>query len=217
MKVISVMNRKGGVGKSTVTVLLATILSKDYRVCVLDCDNQRTIWQTRSFETSVQETEIKPPYPVDDISPTFVHTHLKRIQNDYDYVFIDMPRMTDDSRDSATVQMLTYCDLVLVPILAGRADVFSVLDFIEILKGIEEFKVNADFEFKFYGFMNKVNNRTENRDSKKYLERQGLKMMKEELKDLKIFLTPSTYESILETAEGKNRFEAFYNEFKTLI
>ncbi len=63
MRIVTVANGKGGVGKSTTTVNLAGILSEEMRVLVVDSDPQEsaTWWMERSEEAGaaevVQETD----------------------------------------------------------------------------------------------------------------------------------------------------------------
>jgi len=44
-KIISICNSKGGVGKSVVTLMVATAIAeqKDKKVLILDCDSQATV------------------------------------------------------------------------------------------------------------------------------------------------------------------------------
>lgn len=214
-RVISIMSRKGGVGKSTVSILLATTLavSAKRKVVLLDCDNQQTVSDTRKLEQQAFGTDTPPPYEVIPLAPTFVHTFLQANASNYDIIFIDMPRMTDDSQDSATVQMLTFCDSILIPVLAGRADAMSLQALIKALKRISNFKEEHNFPFEYYGFMNKSNRRSENEQTRKYMEKMELPMFDHTLKDLKVFLNPSTYECFLNNAKTRQRYEPFYKEF----
>lgn len=62
-RVISVVNTKGGVGKTTTAVYLATALSCQDRVVLLDADPQgsATSWATDAFETGDRlNFEVRP-------------------------------------------------------------------------------------------------------------------------------------------------------------
>ena len=218
-RVISVTSRKGGAGKSTVSMLLASALavSGDKKVLLIDSDNQNTVADTRDLETAglKQETDTPPtpPYTIESVPPQYLQVHLQAHASKYDVILIDMPRITDDSQESAAVQSMSFCDSILVPVLSGRADSMSAQAFIEILKGIKAYKKKHDFPFNFMGFMNKETQHRKGVDEKAYMERLGLPMMDNSLRDLKMFLTPSTYTSFLDDAQKSKRFKPFYDEF----
>ena len=214
-RVISVTSRKGGAGKSTISMLLASALaiSGNKKVLLIDSDNQNTVEDTRNLETAGMlrqtDTPPTPPYTIESVPPQYLQAHASK----YDIILIDMPRITDDSQESAAVQSMSFCDSILVPVLSGRADSMSAQAFIEILKGIKGYKKKHDFSFKFMGFMNKETQHRKGVDEKLYMEKLGLPMMEHSLKDLKMFLTPSTYNSFLDDRQKSKRFKPFYDEF----
>lgn len=212
-RIISIANRKGGVGKTTITLLLATALAKEKnkKVLVVDCDNQRSAADYQKFEMNANGTE--PPYQVEALDARFLYDYLKLYSDKYDIIFIDMPRMTDDSKDSATVQILTYCDSILIPVVAGQFDALSTKDFLDTIRELANWKREKGFDFLYYGFLNRKNARKDNEKAVQFMSRLGLEMMEHPLKDLKIFTLPSTYDSILKTKEGQNRFKGFFSEF----
>lgn len=218
IRVISVASRKGGVGKSTITILLATSLaiSKKKRVLVLDCDNQQTIMDTRRLEEKGFD-DLKPPYDIKAVDPRFVHSFLQAEGAKYEIIFIDIPRITDDSKDSAAIQVLGFCDSILIPVLAGRADVMSLQNFVKIIQEIGRFRMDNGLSFNLNGFLNKLNRRTENESTKQFMEEVlGISMMDNGLADLKMFLTPSTYECFRSQKTTRKRYKAFFKEFCSL-
>jgi len=219
-RVIAVTSRKGGAGKSTISMLLATsfAVSKGKKVLLIDCDNQKTVWETRQLEARTIEasgTESAPPYEIEALPTTYLQPLLQSRADNYDIIFIDMPRITDDSENSAAIQTLTFCDSVLVPILPGRADSMSAQKFIHILHKIEEHKRNNGFPFQFCGFMNKASRYRSGENESQYMEQLGLPMCKHVLNDLKIFLSPSTYDCFLQEKQKEERFGPFFHEFVT--
>ena len=212
-KIISVANRKGGVGKTTLTIILATALAleKKKKVLLLDCDNQRSAFDYFSIQKQIYGEE--PPYEIRTLHPKYIFDELRFSSEKFDVIFIDIPRMTDDSKDGSVVQVLTCCDTILIPVVAGNFEALSTRDFIKTLKGIDDFKKERDIPFKYLGFLNKKNRRKENDEAVAFMKAEGISMMKNALGDVKLFTTPSVYESIMDSKEGKTRFMPFFNEF----
>lgn len=213
-KILSISNSKGGVGKSVVTMMVATALAeqKKKKVLILDCDSQSSI--TEMYE---QEKEFNPDatplVEVESMSPRRVQTFLKRFGADYDVIFIDIPRMTDKKADSPTVMLLYNCVGVLIPVIASEVDVLATQEFMAVLEDAKIFKEEMKEEFNYYGFINRRNQRKSNELTEDLLKKEGLKMFRNSLPDLKIFTTPSIFKSPLATAEGQRRFGDFFNEF----
>ncbi|MEM9917371.1 MAG: ParA family protein [Bacteroidota bacterium] len=212
-RIISVANSKGGVGKSVVTILLATTLAKykKRKVLILDCDSQGSISEMYAREKELYEDE--PLVEVEDLTPRRVNTFLKRFAADYDVIFIDVPRMTDGKKDNATVMLLQHCDAIFVPVIGSEVDVLSTSDFINIVQDTAAYKDEMGEPFKFYGFINRRNLRKSNEEAEAAMKKRKLKMFKNSLADLKIFTQPSFFTSVMDYAEGARRFEPFYKEF----
>ncbi len=214
-RIISVANRKGGVGKTTLSILLATALAVDKKkkVYFIDCDSQKSALQRRQFEQQSYGEEEKIPYPIDYLPPRYLYDELRIKAEKYDVIFVDVPRLTDDSKDSDIITILTCCDSVLVPTIPGELDAFSTKDFISTVVDIAEHKEKLGIPFNYHGFLNKRNRRTESSSIIDFMNAQAITMFDSNLDDLKIFTSPSTYFSILETPQGKERFAPFLKEF----
>lgn len=212
-KIISIANQKGGVGKSTVTILLATALAKikKKKVLILDTDSQGSVTEWLATERTLFDGQ-EPLVEVEHFESQQVERWLKRFADDYDYVFIDIPRMTNFKKDTATLALLYMCDAVLIPVIGSTLDVLSTRTFVAYMQEAKEFREKLDFPFTYLGFINRDNRRTDNQTAKEMMEGIGIPVMDASLKDLKLFTSPSLFESILDTAEGKRRFEPFFKE-----
>lgn len=208
-KIVSVANRKGGVGKSTVTMLLAAALAKQHgrRVLVLDTDEQRSISETAELIDARLYPEFSPLYDVRAVSPDVVFDYIRADAGNYDIVFIDPPRVTEDKTDGVLGQLMTVCDVVLVASLGSQIDMLSTLNFVLLLKKIANIKHGAGFDFDFAGFINRSSARSENRMAAEYLADTGLPMLDANLSDLKIFGSPSTRADV-----GGKKFAPFLAE-----
>lgn len=213
-RVVSVANRKGGVGKSTVSILLAGALARDKnrRVAILDCDEQQSVANIMAMEREMYPDQ-EPIVDVKAMAPMFVHDFLSTFGSQYDVVFIDPPRITEAKTDTALGQLLAVCDCVLIPVLGSHVDALSTRDFLRLVEAMAEYKNEHGIPFQYFGFINRFSTRKDNEHAMDFMASVGLTMFDEPLNDLKIFGAPSVYFSVMDTAEGERRFRPFFNEF----
>lgn len=214
-KILSVANQKGGVGKSTITTLLASALSidKKYKVLVVDCDNQKSIFNYRKMEEKMVEEAVEGVFHVEYLPLRFLNDYLKINSTKYDIIFIDIPRLTDTEENTLLFQILAECDGILIPFLGGLYEVLSTTEFIKAVEVLAKYKHQNGIEFKKFGVLNRKSNRKDNKETVEIVEAEGLTVFKSSLNNLKLFSTPSTLFSLLEETEGRQRFEPFFNEF----
>lgn len=214
-KVISVAHRKGGIGKTSITLHLATALAtiKKLKVIVLDTDSQQSAFKYREFEQKNVYEAQDPPYLIERVQPKYLFDEIRHLRDKYDVIFIDVPRLTEGSEDSQLSTAITYCDYLLIPIVAGDLEGLSTIEFIKLVQEIDKYKEEKGFSFKYYGFLNKRNRRSENDEAVHFMKQLGVPMFKSSLADVKALTKPYTFESVMDTAEGRRRFEPFYNEF----
>lgn len=110
-RIIVVLNRKGGVGKTTVCLSLAGELQRrNYRVLVADCDAQGSAlaWALAASDATAF------PATVVNLSALRerVHQELRRYLADYDFILVDTPPNLDAVSESA----LLVADLALIPL-----------------------------------------------------------------------------------------------------
>lgn len=213
-KILSICNSKGGVGKSVVTLMMATALAeqKNKRVLIIDCDSQATVYELVEQEKEHYPDD-EPLVEVEALSPRRVNTFLKRFADDYDVIFIDIPRMTDKKADNPTVMLLYNCDGILVPVIGSDVDLLATQEFLAVIEECKTFKAEMKEDFAAHGFINRRNARKSNEEAEVKIRKDGLKMFTHSLPDLRIFTSPSAFRSPLQTAEGQRRFEGFYKEF----
>lgn len=214
-RIISVAHRKGGIGKTSVTLHLATALAltKKLRVLVLDTDSQKSALEYREHEQARVYDGAEPPYPIEAVPTRYLYDDIKRNFDLYDVIFIDVPRLTESAGESQLTTALAYCDSVLIPIVAGELEALSSTAFIKLIEGIAENKAKNGHDFSYFGFLNKRNQRRENDEAVQFMESLGVPMFKNSLSDVKALSQPFTFESVLDTAEGSRRFKPFFDEF----
>ena len=110
MPVITFANTKGGAGKTTAVLLLATELARlGFRVSVLDADPQH--WITRWHENSeglLGNRLSVVPY----VTMGTIDRQLAEEKARADFVLIDLP----GSRSSLLAKAVGYSDYVLIPV-----------------------------------------------------------------------------------------------------
>lgn len=212
-KIVTIANTKGGTGKSTVTILLASCISieEKKRVLVIDCDTQNSIASLRELEADEND---KVPFFIESLAPRFVGDYIRLYGDNYDFIFLDLPRMTNYSQDDIIYQLITFCDFLFIPVIAGQLDALSTIAFLDGVKEISSFKKDKNIFFKVRGFLNRKDRRKDNSKIIELMKSNGLKMLKESIPQLKIFTEVSTIGSILATKAGKKRFFPFYKEIR---
>lgn len=158
-KIIASLNYKGGVGKSTLIILLSRFLAKlGLRVCMIDQDGQNST----SFHFNVPEEKldgkslyraycdsdlrgniVSTSYGVDIIVSSFYLNKLRALPNielhqllkksglleDYDFILIDTPPNLDYFCYSAAL----VADKIIVPYTLGEFDIKTTASTMELV------------------------------------------------------------------------------------
>ena len=111
--IIAFGNLKGGVGKSTICLTLATYwasLGKD--IHVIDTDMQQSLDMTRQEELE-EDPSLVPPYPIEfNLLKNFVEEVPQRKNSDK-ILMVDLP----GTYDLEVMKVLCYADFIIVPFL----------------------------------------------------------------------------------------------------
>jgi chromosome partitioning protein len=127
MKVVSILNRKGGVGKSTIACQLARSLQLEgYEVLVVDTDSQGTA-------SDWAETGENMPLVV-KIDRATLDEDIPRAGGAYDYVIVDGAAKASRMNTSA----VKASDLVLIPVQPSAVDVWPVKEMVDIIEARQE-------------------------------------------------------------------------------
>lgn len=130
MPVITFANTKGGAGKTTAVLLLATELEQmGHRVTILDADPQ--YWINRWHENSGKRTSIDViPY----VTMASIERQIREIRDRADFVLIDLP----GARSPLLAKALGFSDHVLIPIQGCAMDAQGGAHVIELLQYLED-------------------------------------------------------------------------------
>lgn len=136
MPVISFANTKGGAGKTTAALLLATELAhQGYRVAILDADPQR--WITQWHEVSGRQQNIEV---ISEVSVASLHGHLRDLAQTCDYTIIDLA----GARDAIVTTAIGLSDHVMIPVQGCAMDArggAQILDLIKLMEDTGKLKI----------------------------------------------------------------------------
>ena len=123
MKVISVLNQKGGSGKTTIATHLARAIQlKGFSVLLVDSDPQGS---SRDWAAVNEEN----PVPVVGIDRPTIERDLKRIA-EKDYVIIDGAPQAADLAISA----IKASDIIIFPVQPSPYDIWATSDLVDLVK-----------------------------------------------------------------------------------
>lgn len=119
--IISVVNQKGGTGKSTIaTNLVACFAGEGKEVLLIDADPQRTALDWRA-----DRPDDRPQVQTVGLPVRNLHQEIAPFQRKYEVIIIDGGgRVTATARAAVMV-----ADFVIIPTLASKPDVLSTQDF----------------------------------------------------------------------------------------
>lgn len=125
--VISVINPKGGCGKTTLSIHLAAALNKEgYAVLLVDSDPQGS---ARDWGEEREEAEDKFPIIGAD-RPNVLRDTVKQMMENYDWIVIDGAGRYEES----TAHAIVLSDLVVIPVQPSPLDVWAVAPLADQIK-----------------------------------------------------------------------------------
>ena len=129
--ILSVINQKGGVGKTTLAISLAAAFAgRKQRVLLVDADPQGSALDW----VAVRGAEA--PFAAVGIPKPIVHLELPKLAKDYDIMIIDGPPRIYEVARSAVMAS----DAVLIPVLPSQFDVWAAEETVKLLQECAAYK-----------------------------------------------------------------------------
>jgi chromosome partitioning protein len=136
--VISIVNQKGGAGKTTISINLAAALCyKKNKVLLIDADPQATASDWAAVRNA------QAPFLVIQMAKPVLHRDISSLRKDYDFVIIDGPPRSYDVTRSA----ILAADKVLIPVQPSGADLWATREIVTLLKEAVAFNITLKAAF----------------------------------------------------------------------
>jgi len=185
-KIISIVNQKGGAGKTTLSMQLAGTLGlKKYKVLVIDADPQATATRWAS------SAEDDKPFPASvsglSAAGSKVHREVKKFVEDYDYIVIDCPPAADSPVPQSA---LMISDMAIVPVIPSPLDLWASVGIRQVIENISD--INEDL--MPYLMVNQCQPNTSlAKETLKILPEYGIPVMKTKLHQRTVYRQSAVY------------------------
>lgn len=140
VKLITVANTKGGVGKSTIAGSLAWAFATQTRqhVLLVDADPQASV--TKWFDLAATDV----PFDRTQLTTARVlQQQLPRLRQQYHLIVVDCPPMQTD----VTAAAISQADLGLVPVLPSPLDVLAYSELVPLLRQAQSLQPTLTLRF----------------------------------------------------------------------
>ena len=137
--IISLLNQKGGVGKTTLAVHIATALAqRGHRVLMIDADPQGS-----ALDWGASRGDDDPLFPIIGLPKATIHREVPKLAADYAFVVIDGPPRVYEVARSA----IMASDLVLIPVQPSPYDVWAAKEIVDLVREAVVYKENLKSAF----------------------------------------------------------------------
>ena len=129
MSVIAIVNQKGGTGKTTLSINLASAFAESHPTLLLDADPQGSALDWADSRSAAQMNLDALPLPTGNLL-----RELRSLSRNYDWIIIDGP--PGIGRTSA--EAVRAADLVLIPTKPSPFDVWAASEMVEAVQARQQ-------------------------------------------------------------------------------
>ena len=207
--IISVVNLKGGAGKTTLSTNLTFALSRKYHVLLIDTDLQRSASQWYENRKTEQDN-----FSVISITePGSLKKQIPVFKTQYDHIIIDgAPQL-----DLINATNIFIADLVIIPVMPSPYDIWATETILERITAAREIQPGKQAAF----LLNRVNDQTSlSKDAAEALKSFGFPVFKTKLRNRVVYAdSASLGQSVLESSNSKAKaeFTELYKEIEKII
>lgn len=190
-KVISFISRKGGSGKTTNAINLATSLyDMKKKVLLVETDPNYTLISTRKIDVFKHKLSEDKLYPIIASTDDEVATELEKLLpiNAYDFIIVDSAGKTTDQ---GIKELCLVSDMVIITTSLTQNDLLVAYQTVKDLKPAE--KLNK--KLKLYILPNRIHSHTRIKTIRDTLSNLDVKMFDSFVPQKKMFTSPSTFRS----------------------
>ncbi|UZR96564.1 AAA family ATPase [Chondrinema litorale] len=215
-KVFSFINRKGGVGKTTLCNLLAVAFAQleDLRILVIDTDSQKSTMQLADEgvheNIEVQFIDFDSNMPISDLLDM-----LEENMFQFDFIFIDV--MGSFSHAEATATIMFKSDFVIIPLEASDLAMGATFQTLGMLPEIAEKRGRKNQSFTPIGIHNKSSHTKESRSVSDLNGMMGLKLLNNKLSNRVRYKRRMSFKELPFAFEEQDEFLELVEEIKTVV
>lgn len=133
-KIISIIQVKGGAGRSTIATNLAGLMSTSKKVALIDCDMPQA---TAASWASIRQGNLTVATAADHLE---VVKQVEKLNDSHDFIVIDAPPRIAE----VTKVALMLSELCLVPLGASAAEIWATSDLLKTIDAAKAIKADID-------------------------------------------------------------------------
>lgn len=123
MSIIAIVGNKGGAGKTTLSVNLASGINKRYRTAIIDADPQRSSLQWRAFS----ESDAVSVYEAEED----IQAQATKLKDKYERIVIDCPPSVYAPQTNKALEASTHA---IIPVQPSPMDLWATVHIVEAVE-----------------------------------------------------------------------------------
>ena len=165
--IFAVVNTKGGVGKTTTAIHLATMLARKHKTLLIDGDSQES---AASWAAWRRETDFSPSPTTICLTGKAIHSEGKSVASGFEHCVIDA-----GGRDGSCLRSaLLLAQRAIVPVGASNLDAAAMTDLLTVVEMARDFNPSLDVRV----LLTRVDPRTKDAgEMVEFLTTQGLTIL----------------------------------------